>query len=49
MNFADMPTHVLNDLNSALWIVFFVAWAIITPVLQLVKHNRPRGWKRVGR
>lgn len=44
--FAEMPTHDLNDLNAALWLVFFAAWVIITLALQLVKHNRPPHWAR---
>lgn len=45
----DMPTHVLNDINVAGWLVFFAAWVIITPIMQVAKHTRPRNWRKVRR
>jgi hypothetical protein len=40
--FADMPTHALNDLNAALWIVFFTAFVITSNVAALAAPRRRR-------
>lgn len=39
--FADMPTHAMNDLNVALWIVFFIGFAAFSLALGHV-NRRPR-------
>lgn len=42
--FAEMPTHALNDLNAALWLVFLAGFVIVSTAQ--ATRRRPRHWRK---